>query len=353
MKKNGLLALAIIAAGCNMLELQDEGSAKISLSISNLNGESLYKSPDGLLSQLDTNKFNLSIYSEQGVKVYDGKYGKKPGEFVVIPGSYDIRLYSRDFDAPEFEAPLFGDEQTLIVGNDMSVNIKLLCRQLNGALRLNFTEQFIKKFPGNNGLELRDIKGSIFYPYTAKEYCYVEPGAVELYYKGAESDTLLCTKQISAGQMVTLTLSFAPGNRTGSGITLAMDTTRNWVTESFNVGHKIPTGAYTIEQAKEMTGEKNVTVFGFILGGDVSENSMRIAPPFASKSNIIIAPSMLERNRNNCFAVELPSGSVRDGLNLVTYPEHLGKAVIITGNIVDSYYGYTGIKSTKAFTILY
>ena len=62
---------------------------------------------------------------------------------------------------------------------------------------------------------------------------------------------------------------------------------------------------------------------------------------------------MLERNRDNCFVVELPSGSVRDGLNLVAFPENLGKAVLVTGNIVESYYGYIGIKGTKAYTILY
>ena len=66
----------------------------------------------------------------------------------------------------------------------------------------------------------------------------------------------------------------------------------------------------------------------------------------------MIAPSMSERNRNNMMVVELPSGEIRDGLNLVVTPENLGRPVVVTGTIVQSYYGYTGIKSTKSYTLL-
>lgn len=353
------MAFVCIVAACNALEFIEQGKGSIKLSVSNQTISSLgggedafFTSKSGVVKELDTNNFILSIYSDAGVKVYDGKYGKRPSEFTVIPGSYDIKLYSGKFDSPGFDAPLFGDEQTVIVGSDMSVNVVLKCRQLNGAIKLDFTSAFKLKFPGN-GLELRDINGSILYPYNSNKFCYVQPGAVELYYKSNNIDTLLCTRRIEQNQMLSLRLSYAPGNTHSSNVSIDVDTSRVWKSEGFNVGHKIPTGACTIEQAKGMVGEKNVTVFGFILGGDASETAMRIAPPFSSKTNLVIAPSMLERNRNNCFVVELPSGSVRDGLNLVTYPEYLGKAVILTGNIVESYYGFIGMKATKAFAILY
>lgn len=357
-KLASLMAAVCIVASCNTLEFKDERSGSITLSISGADeyglkgGGSFQSIPDGVVKELDTNNFTLSIYSENGLKVYDGKYGKRPGEFVVVPGAYDVKLHSHEFNAPAFDSPLFGDEQTVMVGSDMGVNVLLACRQLNSAVRLNFTEAFRKKFAGT-GLLLKDMNGEMEYPYTAGRFCYVEPGAIELIYRSSGADTLLCTRQIPQGRMLTLNLSYAPGNKNSSSISIAADTAREWVSEGFNVGHRIPTGACTIEQAKGMVGEKSVTVFGFILGGDASETSMRIAPPFSSKTNIVIAPSMLERNRNNCFVVELPTGSVRDGLNLVSYPEYLGKAVIITGNVVESYHGYTGIKGTKAFAILY
>lgn len=360
MKKICLIVAAVsIVTGCNTLDFVEQGKGSIVLAVSNKTipspeGEenAFFTSGSGVVKELDTNDFILSLYSDAGVKVYEGKYGKRPSEFTVIPGAYDIKLYSRKFDSPEFEAPLFGDEQTIIAGSDMAVNVVLKCRQLNGAIKLDFTSAFKLNFPGQ-GIEVRDVNGVVSYPYSSENYCYVQPGAVELYYRNNDKDTLLCTRRIEQGQMLSLKLSFASGNTNSSNLSIDLDTARIWNSEEFNVGHRIPSGAYTIEQAKGMAGDKGVTVFGFILGGDVSEKAMRIAPPFSSKTNIVIAPSMLERNRNNCFAVELPSGSVRDGLNLVTYPGHLGKAVILTGNIVESYYGFTGMKATKAFTILY
>lgn len=353
------MAVVCIVVSCNALDFIEQDRGSITLSVTNqtispleAGGDAFYTSKSGVVKELDTNNFILSIYSETGVKVYEGRYGNKPSEFVVVPGAYDIKLHSCKFNSPGFDLPLFGDEQTVIVGSDMAVNVTLKCRQLNGAVKLDFTTGFKLKFPGS-GIELRDINGSMHYSYDSDRFCYIEPGAVELYYKGNGQDTLLCTRRIEESQMLSLKLSYAPGNTNSSNVSIDIDTARIWKSEGFNVGHKIPTGACTIEQAKGMIGEKNVTVFGFILGGDASETAMRIAPPFSSKTNIVIAPSMLERNRNNCFVVELPSGSVREGLNLVTYPEYLGKAVILTGNIVESYYGFIGMKATKSFAILY
>lgn len=353
------MAAACMASSCNTLTLEDSGNSVITLAISNpeftgrKNGDATFQNTSqGLVTELDTNQFTLSIYSENGVKVYDGKYGAKPDEFVVIPGSYDIKLYSGKFNAPSFNKPLYGDEQTILAGNDMRLDVLLSCRQINGGLRINFESSFKNHFKGN-GLKIRDSNGEIEYPYTSKDYCYVSPGAIELYYTKNLTDTLLCTRQVGAGEMLTLNLSYMLGNRNASNVKIEIDTTREWRTDYFNVGYKIPTGAYTIEEAKGMAGEKSITVFGFILGGDASETTMRIAPPFSSKTNIVIASSMLERNRNNCMVVELPTGSVREGLNLVNNPGYLGSAVIVTGNIVESYYGYTGIKNTKAYTVLY
>ena len=61
---------------------------------------------------------------------------------------------------------------------------------------------------------------------------------------------------------------------------------------------------------------------------------------------------MKVRNRNLCIAVELPSGTVRDGLNLVVNPELIGSPVVVCGNVVDSYYGYVGLKGTKRYILL-
>ena len=61
---------------------------------------------------------------------------------------------------------------------------------------------------------------------------------------------------------------------------------------------------------------------------------------------------MTERDRNKMFVVELPTGTIRDALNLVNNPHHLGAAVLITGTITESYYGYIGIKNTKSYAFI-
>jgi hypothetical protein len=43
--------------------------------------------------------------------------------------------------------------------------------------------------------------------------------------------------------------------------------------------------------------------------------------------------------------VQLPAGEVREALNLVDNPELLGRKIVVRGDIVDSYYGLTGLKN--------
>jgi hypothetical protein len=61
---------------------------------------------------------------------------------------------------------------------------------------------------------------------------------------------------------------------------------------------------------------------------------------------------MMVTNRDDCFVVELPSGKIREGLNLVDKPYILGRAVVVTGKVVEAYYGYPGVKGTKSYMLL-
>lgn len=301
---------------------------------------------------LDTNKFLLSIYNTEGGKIFSGKYSEKPDEIMVAPGSYDIKFHSASFTSPGFDKPLFGDEQTVIVEENGTTNVVLTCRQLNGGVRLLFSTQFMERF--QNNLKLKDANGEAIYPKMASSYCFLAPGKIELVYDSDSGDTTLMTRMLNPAQMITLHLIYS---RVGTSdlfpFRIEIDTARKWSVDRFNAALEIPAGVYTIGQAKDMVGMKNVSVFGYILGGDVTNTTIKIAPPFTSKTNLIIAPNMSERNRNNCFAVELPSGKVRDDLNLVVHPELLGTPVILTGEIVESYFGYTGIKGTKSYKFMY
>lgn len=313
------------------------------------------------LTGMDTSNFILSIYSQDGKKVYDGKYGGRPESFTVSSGCYNIMLLSKKQGVPEFDNEIVGDSQDIVIERGKTFSVELLCRQMNSGIKVNFSEDFKKHFPGI-GLFLQDMAGGIQYSYNEKRFCYVSPGTVEFYlrrraaYPGGEntlqnSDSLLFTRNLNAADMLNFNFDWSE-NTTRSNFSIRIDTTRNWQTERYNPGSIIPEGALTIEQAKEKVGQKNITVFGYILGGDVRENTFRTGPPFSVNSNLLLAPSMSERYRNNCFAVELPSGPVRDALNLVVHPHLVGSAITVTGTIAEQYFGYMGIKSTKACEIL-
>lgn len=374
--------LAIPLSSCEMLPEEREGEGSIILRLQPAesltrsfvtkgssgsadgrdggNGGEFAGEPDGdwtdvtvnnTVMALDTNSFKLSIYDSQGKKIYSGKYSERPEEIIVTPGSYDIKLHSVEFKTPKFNAPMFGDEQTVIVEKDKKVNVVLRCRQLNAGLRLEYTESFNKRYIFN--VRVKDAHGEAYFPKATKDYCYFLPGQVEMIYKENGKDTTLMTRVLNAGEMLHLVLTYSQNSMYNvSRISIDMDTSRVWASEKYNTALKIPPGVLSIEEAKKRVGEKDLSVFGFILGGDATERTMRIGPPFSVATHIVIAPTMLERNRNNCFVVELPNGRIRDALNLVVNDNLLGSPIVVVGDVVESYYGYIGIKKTDDFTLL-
>lgn len=348
-----LVAVQVVwMLSCGLQEDPEQGTGRLSFAIQEPPA-SCYREGALIKSAVlkDTNEFILSVYSTGGSKIYDGKYGERPDDFFVVPGGYEINLYSGKYSPPKFDSPVFGDSRTVIVKEDEQMAVRFRCSQINAGVKLTFTEDFKRRFPGK-GIDMVQGKRRLAYLYTESKYAYMDPDMFTLVYNGGKGDTVLLQKRVEKGQMAEMKLSYSVPDGYNSAFAVEMDTARNWITYAHNIGLRIPTGAVTIEEAKRMVGEKNVAVFGFIYGGDPTNVAIRIAPPFSSTTTLVIAPAMSERNRNNCFVVELPSGKIRNELNLVGFPENLGRPVVITGEIVPSYFNYTGIKGTKAYAFL-
>ena len=49
------------------------------------------------------------------------------------------------------------------------------------------------------------------------------------------------------------------------------------------------------------------------------------------------------------MAVELPKGELRDALNLVDHPDLIGTRIYLKGNVVENYFGTTGLKGTSDY----
>ena len=68
------------------------------------------------------------------------------------------------------------------------------------------------------------------------------------------------------------------------------------------------------------------------------------------KTNLLIADNADETDIAKCLAVQLPSGAVRDALNLVDNPGNYKKYVTLTGSL-EKYFGVAGLKSVTKYTI--
>ena len=92
-------------------------------------------------------------------------------------------------------------------------------------------------------------------------------------------------------------------------------------------------------------------VCGYIVGGDLSSSSASFETPFSSRTNIVLGPKASTVNRSSCISVQLPSGNIRDELNLVDNPSLLGRKVFLKGDVVEAYYGLVGIKNISDFEL--
>ena len=109
--------------------------------------------------------------------------------------------------------------------------------------------------------------------------------------------------------------------------------------------------ALSVNQARASIGDRDVWVCGYITGGDLGKSSISFSPPFASRTNIAISARSTASGREACLSVSLPSGDVRDALNLVDHPENLGRRIYLNGDIVESYFGLTGIKNVSDYVL--
>ena len=109
--------------------------------------------------------------------------------------------------------------------------------------------------------------------------------------------------------------------------------------------------ALTVSQAIASAGLEDVWVCGYIVGGDLSSSAASFEAPFSSRTNILLGSRSSASSRASCLAVSLPSGHVRDDLNLVDNQHLLGRKVCLRGDLVDAYYGLPGLKNVDDYEL--
>lgn len=300
----------------------------------------------------DTDDFLLTVTASGGDIVYEGRFGDSPEELVVQPGSYTIAAASDKFDEPAYSKPVFGDEQVVVVKSGETVSVQLCCRQTNCGLRLLADESFIELFPDSE-LFLEGPGGTLSQGYDEGRTAYFRPGTISVSVGDSGMRQPLFTRTLEAQQVLSVKISASVGQESGS-ISLQIDTTRIRFSENYVYGDDDASdisNAMGVMQARDRSGEEDVWVCGYIVGVATSTGKISFYPPFEKDTNIALGLRSTTVNEDYCLTVELKSGAIRDGLNLMSNPELLGRKIYIKGDLVSAYYGIPGLKNVSEYQL--
>lgn len=344
-------ALAFLLS-CDRLGDADT-SASGRLRFSFIKGGELYTK--AYLNLPDTSDFLLTVTTSSGKCIFDGKYGDCPESVDVSPGMYNVRVQSSGFTRPAFDSPQFGDEQCVSVPAGGVGCVKLLCRQLNAGVRLDVSPLFLDMYP-DAALFLRSDHGKLMYSYSEKRTAYFLPGAVSLVLSSGGEDEVLLVKELHAMDMLSIGVSVPDKEqKPACGMSISVDTSRVWRFAECVIGKESGVesdDALSVAEARNSAGLDDVWVCGYIVGGDLTSASASFTHPFESRTNILLGPRSSTVDKNMCLSVQLPSGDLRERLNLVDNPDNLGKRICVKGDLVSSYYGIPGIKNAIDFKLL-
>lgn len=352
-----ILASAVIMS-CDMLvRTQEPGELRIAFAHDQ---EALTRAG---FSIPDTSDFILSVYDSKGKAVYEGSYGDSPESLLLPAGSYVVKVVSSEFVKPAFSSPQFADEQCVVIPSGGVANVKLMCRQTNCGIRLRIDSGFLDAYP-DGVLLLKSTFGRLVYGYSEKRAAYFKPGDISLVLSDKGADGVLMTRNLEACDMLDLKVSVAHvGGSTAEDpedkgrISVSIDTTRNWMTGSYVIGGSNGgdagniRDALTVAEALESIGDEDVWVCGYIVGGDLTSSSASFEKPFSYRTNILIGPRSSTKDKSVCLSVQLPSGELRDDLNLVDNPGLLGRKIYLKGDIVEAYYGIPGVKNISEYEL--
>lgn len=339
-----LCLAALVSCGDRVV---DEAFSELLLSFPPV--EDLYTKASGLP---DTDRFILSIIDSDGNSVYEGLYGERPDKIVVKRGVCKISVFSHLFEVPAFSAPCWGDIKEVNADKNL-VKVDLVCRQINAGLSVRYTEGFKESYQ-DSYLLLKGEGGELIHNYSEKRVAFFLPGRVDLLIKDADSESKILAREIEKGQILTVTLDSRIENGESS-ISVELDTSRRWLHEFIVIGEE-PDGsskdmALRTDMLHNWTGDKDLWVVGYIVGGDNSSSSTKFEPPFTSETNISISISPDVKERVKCVNVELKTTAAKEQLGLKSNPDNIGAKVYLRGDIESSYFGLTGIKSVKEFVL--
>lgn len=299
---------------------------------------------------IDTEDYILTVHDAKGNPLYEGRFGDSPEQLEVPPGSYTVRAVSEEFTEAAFDKPQFGDTQVVVVRSGESVSVELCCRQTNCGIRLHVDESFREAFPGGT-LHVSGNKGSLSYGYSESRTAFFAPGDISVSVLREGAQQALFTRTLEAQQILRVRMSASESGTSGS-IRIQVDTARIWIDDEYAFGDGGASdigNALSVTEAREHVGEKGVWVRGYLVGVASGTGRINFDPPFTRNTSVALGLRASTVNEDYCINVELKSGDIRDGLNLMDNPQIHCRQVYIKGDLVSSYYGLPGLKNVSEY----
>ncbi len=342
--KRVIFLVALLAAGCQGINLSEEGEAFLTLSISKED-----VSTKAFVHQIpDTNLMTLVVRKGSDT-LYKGRYDQRPSKLTVPAGEYTVELFNYRLREPVMGASCWGDSKQILLEKDKTTAISLVLRQLSGGIRLVFTQAFKEKYNLYKPCIYNEY-GSVDYYYNEQRFVYLKPGKffVKIKWGTDPNDHLpIFTHTIHPNDMITYSVNLSPTDSASVGGGIIIDTISTWKTDSVYLDR---IDGRTAENAIEFSRwEEFVSIKtwynAYIVGTDVTSDSVKFVPPFDKNSHIALASDPDERRRDKIFGANL-AGTMQTLYGLASNPGMLGRKIKIRGTFSRSYLGGAGMTTT-------
>jgi len=341
--------ILFLASACEALSWSEEGKGALSIRM-------LKETSVSVKAGTPFGEYLIGITDTGGATVISGMYSALPDPVILNPATYTVAALSENLGAPAFDRPIYGSIVEVAVAAGVKNTVQLVCTQVNAGLRIVYDDDF-KDHYNVYSVQVTGVDGALTYQGDEMRTGYFAPGTLQIVLSMEGEDPMQVSKKVIARDMLVLTvLANGTGPLTMGSVELsfAVDTAQVWRREEWKPGAPAndglsPETAYTVAEAQLLSSGENVWISGYIVGGDASTSTFKVAPPFTAASNLVLADSPMEQVRANAMAVELPTSpaSLRATFGM---PDNgaalLGRRSWFRGNI-GTYFGYPGLRATK------
>ncbi|MFA7116776.1 MAG: DUF6359 domain-containing protein [Bacteroidales bacterium] len=351
-KRYVYLLLIIVAYGLTSCQKEELGISEICIGFSSdVDLLKMVEITKGTV--IDTNDFILTISNSEGKEVFNGLYKNRPEKLEVIPGMYNIGVYSGVFDSPAFSSPQYGDKQEILVAAGQKVFISLECSLLNSGLQLCTSDEFREIFEGGYIMVTSDF-GELKYEFENNEIGYFTNTLVYITLFTEDKEQRIGHAYLTDKMILKIIINVKKLDI--DGFKIEIDSTRINSLDYITIGEDrdgfTKETALLVDDAIYWEGMDDMWVKGYIIGTkETGNDNYDFEPPFETYTNLIIATVSSERSPQRIFPIQIPTGSLRDTLSLVIKPENFGREILLKGDI-EPYLGSIGMESVSEFEFI-